>query len=957
MVVRIRNICKKRSKLRDFYSRHIGTNEQESKHLLAQIGYKSMQEFIDAVIPADLPRAEELDFDTPLSEAEMLKTLGEMLRLNSKAKNYIGLGYSPVYTPSVIKRNVLEDPRWYSAYTPYQAELSQGRLEALLNFQQMVIDLTGLPIANASLLDESSALAEAMNMAFSFHRRRRHKFFVSEQLYPQTISVLATRAAPLGIELVISNADEVKLDSSFCGGALQYPHADGEIPDLSAFCQRIQAVGALAITSADISSLLLLPSPGACGADIAVGSTQRFGVPLYFGGPHAAYIACRSAYLRSLPGRVVGVSKDSRGRKALRMALQTREQHIRRERASSNICTAQVLPAVMASFYAVYQGKDRLVAAAKELQLKTALLRAALAKLDFQITNKLFFDTLTVSVSGSARKNIINRAAMRKINFCTDNEHYIGVSLHELTSREDIVDIVVVFDKDKGRTLDWVQLEEEAQASVKAMPVRSDAFLTHPVFNSHHTETEFLRYVTHLSNKDLSLVHTMIPLGSCTMKLNSTSGLLPLSLPAITDVHPFAPPQQTAGYQRMIEELEDMLTAICGMHAVSLQPNAGSQGELAGLLAIRNFHRANGDNDRNVCLIPTSAHGTNPASAVMAGFKVVGVRCSNDGSVCLEDLHAQATKHRQNIAALMITYPSTHGVFDENIREVCAAVHNYGGQVYLDGANMNAMVGLVKPSDLGADVMHLNLHKTFCIPHGGGGPGVGPIAVQEHLAPFLPSHSYLQPDVDIAATNAVTSAPYGSAGILAISWAYIKLMGAKGLKNASVRAILHANYIAKRLEKHYRILYTSKLGLVAHECIIDCRPFRRQGIEVNDIARRLMDYGFHSPTISWPIPHTMMIEPTESESVAELDRFCAAMIAIRDEISGITTDTASSSVIANAPHTVADLIAADWQRSYSKEQAFYPLPYLHERKFWLSVNKIDHAHGDRCFVCSWGGEE
>lgn len=941
----------------DFYSRHIGTNEQEAKHLLAQIGYKSVQEFIDAVIPADLPRAEALDFDTPLSEAEMLKTLGEMLRLNSKAKNYIGLGYSPVYTPSVIKRNVLEDPRWYSAYTPYQAELSQGRLEALLNFQQMTIDLTGLPIANASLLDESSALAEAMNMAFSFHRRKRHKFFVSEQLYPQTISVLATRAAPLGIELVFGNAAEATLDTSFCGGAMQYPHADGEIPDLSAFCQQLQAVGALAITSADISSLLLLPSPGACGADIAVGSTQRFGVPLYFGGPHAAYIACRSAYLRSLPGRVVGVSKDSRGRKALRMALQTREQHIRREKASSNICTAQVLPAVMASFYAVYQGRERLVAAAKELQLKTALLRTALAKLDFQITNKRFFDTLTVSVSGSARKNIINRAAMRKINFRTDNEHYIGVSLHELTSREDIADIVVVFDKDKGRTLDWAQLEEEAKASVKAMPVRSDAFLTHSVFNSHHTETEFLRYVTHLSNKDLSLVHTMIPLGSCTMKLNSTSGLLPLSLPAITDVHPFAPSQQTAGYQRMIEELEDMLTAICGMHAVSLQPNAGSQGELAGLLAIRNFHRANGDNDRNVCLIPSSAHGTNPASAVMAGFKVVGVRCSDDGSVCLEDLHAQATKHRQNIAALMITYPSTHGVFDENIRGVCAAVHNYGGQVYLDGANMNAMVGLVKPSDLGADVMHLNLHKTFCIPHGGGGPGVGPIAVQEHLAPFLPSHSYLQPnDVDITATNAVTSAPYGSAGILSISWAYIKLMGAEGLKDASIRAILHANYIAKRLEKHYRILYTSKLGLVAHECIIDCRPFRRQGIEVNDIARRLMDYGFHSPTISWPIPHTMMIEPTESESVAELDRFCAAMIAIRDEISGITTDTAPSSVVANAPHTVADLIAADWQHNYSKEQAFYPLPYLHERKFWLSVNKIDHAHGDRCFVCSWGEE-
>ena len=940
----------------DFYSRHIGSDTEAAEHLLSAVGYDSMEKFIDAVLPSNLPRASELGFDAPLSEAEMLSTLQSMLRLNSKAKNYIGLGYSPVYTPPVIRRNVLEDPRWYSAYTPYQAELSQGRLEALLNFQQMVIDLTGLPVANASLLDESSALAEAMNMVFIFHQRRRQKFFVSEQLYPQAIAVLATRAAPLGIELVIGG-DEVKLDTDFCGGAMQYPHADGDIPDLAKFCQRMQAVEALAIVSADISSLLLLPSPGVCGADIAVGSTQRFGMPLYFGGPHAAYIACRSTYLRSLPGRIVGVSKDSRGRRALRMALQTREQHIRREKASSNICTAQVLPAVIASFYAVYQGRERLVAAAKELRLKTAILRLALVHLGFRVMNKQFFDTITVYVSGSNRSNILNRAVIRQINFRNDREHYIGVSLHELTSMEDIADIAVVFEKDKGRALDWSQLEKEAHASIAELPTRKDTFLTHPVFNSHHTETEFLRYVTHLSSLDLSLVHTMIPLGSCTMKLNSTSGLLPLSLPAITDVHPFAPPQQTAGYQRMIAELEDMLTTICGMHSVSLQPNAGSQGELAGLLAIRNFHRANNDHGRNVCLIPSSAHGTNPASAVMAGFKVVEVKCSDDGSISMEDLHVQATKHQQHIAALMITYPSTHGVFDSNIREVCAAVHNYGGQVYLDGANMNAMVGLVKPSDIGADVMHLNLHKTFCIPHGGGGPGVGPIAVQEHLAPYLPSHPYLPPCADITATNAMTSAPYGSAGILAISWAYIKLMGANGLRDASIRASLHANYIAKRLARHYRILYTSELGLVAHECIIDCRPFRRQGIEVNDIARRLMDYGFHSPTISWPIPHTMMIEPTESESLAELDRFCAAMIAIKDEIDPVTTDTSANSVVTNAPHTVADLIDTDWQRSYSKEQAFYPLSYLRERKFWVTVNKIDHAHGDRCFVCSWGANE
>ncbi|MDE3269970.1 MAG: aminomethyl-transferring glycine dehydrogenase [Pseudomonadota bacterium] len=934
----------------DFYTRHVGTGDAETKHLLATTGYDDLKKFIDAVIPANLPRAGELGFDAPLSEAEMLKTLDSMLRLNSRAKNYIGLGYSPVYTPSVIRRNVLEDPRWYSAYTPYQAELSQGRLEALLNFQQMVIDLTGLPIANASLLDESSALAEAMNMAFNFHRRRRHKFFVSEQLYPQTLAVLATRAAPLGIELVIGGTEMIP-DTSFFGGAIQYPHADGEIPDLSEFCQRLHAVEALAITSADITSLLLLPPPAACGADIAVGSTQRFGMPLYYGGPHAAYIACQNTYLRSLPGRVVGVSKDSRGHRALRMALQTREQHIRREKASSNICTAQVLPAVIASFYAVYQGRERLVAAAKELQLKTAVLRTALVQLGYSITNKSFFDTLTVAVDGSKRSNIISRAAIRGINFRIDRDNYIGIALNELTSMEDIADIVVTFEKDRGRVLDWAQLEKEAKTSIKAMPTRSDTFLTHSVFNTYQTETEFLRYVSRLSYLDLSLVHAMIPLGSCTMKLNSTSSLLPLSLPAITDIHPFAPAQQTAGYQRLIDELEDMLATICGMHAVSLQPNAGSQGELAGLLAIRNYHRANGDNNRNVCLIPSSAHGTNPASATMAGFKVVELRCGDDGSISMDDLHAQATKHRNNIAALMITYPSTHGVFDDNIREVCKAIHNYGGQVYLDGANMNAMVGLVKPSDLGADVMHLNLHKTFCIPHGGGGPGVGPIAVQEHLAPFLPSHPYLRPDADFATTNAITSAPYGSAGILAISWAYIKLMGAKGLQDASVRAILHANYIAKRLEKHYCILYTSKLGLVAHECIIDCRPFRRQGIGVNEIARRLMDYSFHSPTISWPIAHTMMIEPTESESLAELDRFCEAMIAIKTEIDAITADTATDSVVANAPHTVADLMAADWQRQYSKEQAFYPLSQLHNRKFWVPVNKIDHAYGDRCFVC------
>ena len=931
-----------------FHTRHIGISEQDCRLMLSKLCYDSLAKMLDAIIPASLPRVSELELDEPLSEEQLLKTLANISLLNNKAKNYIGLGFSPVHTPAVIVRNVLEDPRWYSSYAPYQAELAQGRLQALLNFQQMVIDLTGLEIANASLLDEASSVAEAMSMAFNYHRKRRGKFFVAEHLYPQSISVLETRAAPLGIELVIGNSSTCTIDKSFCGGVIQYPAANGSIPDLREFCSQLQQAGALSICVADITALLLLPPPAECGADIAVGSTQRFGMPLFFGGPHAAFLACRAKYVRLLAGKLVGVSKDMRGGVALRVALQTREQHIRREKATSNICTSQVLTAIISSFYAVYHGRERLLQKAITLRTKTALLREALLAMGLVVTNKTFFDTLTVGLVGDKREMVLHRASARKINFRTDQEKYIGISLHESTTLADVQEIAIVFEQEKSKQLDWDNLQQIATAQVASMPRRAENFFTHAIFNSYHTETEFVRYATHLAGKDLSLAHSMIPLGSCTMKLNSATELVPVTWSNFSDIHPFAPRQQTAGYQRLLVELEQMLEEISGMDAVSLQPNAGSQGELAGLLAIRRYHFAQGNTDRNICLIPSSAHGTNPASAVMAGFKVVEVCCDKDGSIDLSDLQTHAQKHASQLGALMITYPSTHGVFDENVIDVCRVVHEYGGQVYLDGANMNALVGLVKPCDIGADVMHFNLHKTFCIPHGGGGPGVGPIAVQQHLSPYLPSHFLLQK----GETGALTSSPYGSAGVLSISWSYIKMMGAEGLAKASTVAILSANYIAHRLEKHYKILFKGKNGLVAHECIIDFRPFRAKGIDISDIARRLMDYGFHSPTMSWPVAQTLMIEPTESESLAELNRFCEAMIAIRQEIEETSPANVEQSVLRNAPHTLADCMEENWTRSYSKQKAFYPLPYLRERKFWTPVNKIDHAYGDRNLQCA-----
>lgn len=920
-----------------FAERHIGVNDTDINRMLSELGYGSLSELTTEALPNQLAVEHELSLPPPMTETQLLAEVRAIAATNRRAKNYIGLGYSPVTTPAVIARNILEDPRWYTAYTPYQAEVAQGRLEALINFQQMIIDLTALDIANASLLDEGSALAEAMNMAFTFHKRKRTRLFVSQDLYPQSLAVLKTRAEPLGIELVVG--DQLTIDDSFCAGIVQYPNAYGDIPDLQQFSDECRVHGALAIAAADIMSLLLLPAPGKCGIDIAVGSTQRFGVPLFYGGPHAAYLATRTVLLRTVPGRLIGVSRDLRGNTAYRMALQTREQHIRREKATSNICTAQVLLAVMASFYAVYHGRDRLIAKAKKLRLSTSILRRALEEGGYTIVNAKHFDTLTVETD--RQQQIIAQAQRQHINFRIDLPGKIGISINELTTDDDLREIAELFVDDE---IDWRKLSDRVRDESKNEPCRTPDFLNHPVFRDYQTETEFVRYVNRLVSKDLSLVHSMIPLGSCTMKLNSAVELLPVSWPEFSDLHPFAPADQTAGYRRIITELEQMLATISGFSAVSLQPNAGSQGELAGLLAIRRFHADRHDNGRTICLVPGSAHGTNPASAVMAGFKVVAVACDSEGAIDLDDLTNKAQQHRQQLGALMITYPSTHGVFDDNIAEVCQIVHNYGGQVYLDGANMNAMVALARPADFGADVLHVNLHKTFCIPHGGGGPGVGPIAVAEHLAPYLPSTETL------GGEGTVASAPYGSAGILIISWIYLRLMGADGLKRATQVAILNANYLAKRLADHYPIMFVGKNGLVAHECIIDCQAFRAAGIDVSDIARRLMDYGFHSPTMSWPVAQTLMIEPTESESKREIDRFCSAMIAIRREIRDLEKGS-SSNCLTYAPHTIADCLDEEWQRSYSKQTACFPLPYLRQGKFWPAVNRVDQTYGDRNFSC------
>jgi glycine dehydrogenase len=842
----------------------------------------------------------------------------------------------------------LENPGWYTQYTPYQAEIAQGRLEALLNFQTMIIDLTGLEIANASLLDEGTAAAEAMTMAAGLAKNKGNKFFVSSDCHPQTIAVVKTRAIPLGIEVVTASHDKFEFDKNYFGVLLQYPASDGAIYDYTDVINQIHAQGGLAIVAADLLALTMIKAPAEFGADIAIGSAQRFGVPFGYGGPHAAYMATKDLYKRQMPGRMIGISKDVHGRPALRLALQTREQHIRRDKATSNICTAQVLLAIMASMYAVYHGASGLKKIAERVNLLTSTLAQAIANLGHTITHQAFFDTIRVELKGISIDEIKTRAAAKQINLRYFENGAIAISLDETVSKQDLLDLISIFSENQSEDQFVIR---NSQFVIPNSLIRNSPYLTHPVFNSYHSESELLRYIYRLQSKDLSLTTSMIPLGSCTMKLNATSEMLPVTWAEFGNIHPFAPLSQTQGYQILFSQLETWLAEITGFAGVSLQPNAGSQGEYAGLLTIREYHQHRGQTHRHICLIPTSAHGTNPASAVMAGMKVVTVNCDRDGNIDVDDLKAKAEKHQHELAALMVTYPSTHGVFEEAIKDICDIIHYYGGQVYMDGANMNAQVGLCRPGDFGADVCHLNLHKTFCIPHGGGGPGMGPICVAPQLVPFLPNH----PFTNEGEPSTISAAPWGSASILTISWVYIALMGAKGLKLATEVAILNANYMAHRLAPHYPILYTGKNGLVAHECIIDLHDCKNiAGIEVDDVAKRLMDYGFHAPTMSWPVAGTMMIEPTESESKAELDRFCDAMIAIKQEINAIASGDLDKldNPLKNAPHTAETLLADDWNHAYSRHQAAYPAPWLKEHKFWTSVGRIDNAFGDRNFVCS-----
>lgn len=951
-----------------FIRRHIGSNESEIQEMLSTLGFASMSELIAKTVPQSIRYDQLLNLGEGRGEHELLLELKAISSQNQVFRSFIGMGYYNCITPPVIQRNILENPGWYTQYTPYQAEIAQGRLEALLNFQTMIIDLTGLEIANASLLDEGTAAAEAMHMVYGLHKSETAtKFFVSEACHPQTISVVQTRAQPLDIEVVVGNHAEFEFDHTVFGALLQYPASDGAIYDYSECIDRIHAHGGLVVVAADLLSLTLLKPPGEFGADVAVGNTQRFGVPLGYGGPHAAYFATREAYKRQIPGRVVGVSKDVHGNTALRLALQTREQHIRRDKATSNICTAQVLLAVMASMYAVYHGADGLKKIGDRVHRLTVILAEGLKQLGYQLASEAFFDTLQVGVDKTLAKTVISRAEDLGVNLRQISPTAIGISLDETTSRKDLLNLFQIFAHD--RPLDqsveftpeslFARLDERGIANpITSIPtafLRTSSYLTHPVFSRYHTETELLRYIHRLQAKDLSLTTSMIPLGSCTMKLNATSEMLPVTWAEFGQIHPFAPVEQAMGYQILFTQLEAMLAEITGFAGVSLQPNAGSQGEYAGLLVIRQYHLYRGAAHRRICLIPQSAHGTNPASAVMAGMKVVAIACDDMGNIDLDDLRSKAKLHEHELAALMVTYPSTHGVFEESIREICDIVHYYGGQVYMDGANMNAQVGLCRPGDFGADVCHLNLHKTFCIPHGGGGPGMGPIAVMPHLIPFLPTTDNLERIPQTANVGAISAAPWGSASILTISWVYIALMGAHGLRLATEVAILNANYIARRLSSYYPVLYKGKHGLVAHECILDLRSLKHSaGIEVDDIAKRLMDYGFHAPTVSWPVAGTIMVEPTESESKQELDRFCDAMIAIRAEIAEIESGKSDrlNNVLKNAPHTAAILLADTWDYPYSRQAAAYPAPWTKEHKFWPTVSRIDNAYGDRNFICS-----
>ncbi|MDZ8226633.1 MULTISPECIES: aminomethyl-transferring glycine dehydrogenase [unclassified Nostoc] len=946
----------KSQKLSSFVPRHIGPNSDDIQLMLKVLGFPSLDALINQTVPQAIRLKQPLKLPEAESEYAAQTSLKEVAAKNQVFRSYIGMGYYDTITPPVIGRNILENPGWYTAYTPYQPEIAQGRLEALLNFQTLIIDLTGLEIANASLLDEATAAAEAMSLSYGVCKNQANAYFVSGDCHPQTIDVLQTRAKPLGIKIVVGDHQTFDFDQPIFGAVLQYPASDGTIYDYRAFIEKAHAKGALVTVAADPLSLTLLTPPGEFGADIAVGSTQRFGIPLGFGGPHAAYFATKEEYKRLVPGRIVGVSKDAQGKPALRLALQTREQHIRREKATSNICTAQVLLAVMASMYAVYHGPDGLKQIAETIHSLTVLLAQGLKRLGYKVVSESFFDTLRVELGTHNLKNILTTAEQLQINLRVFDTTAVGISLDETTTPEDLIDLWHIF---AGTDDLPFTLEELTSPSVPHLSLcRTSRYLTHPVFNRYHSETELLRYLHKLESKDLSLTTSMIPLGSCTMKLNATAEMIPVSWEEFGKIHPFAPVSQTQGYQMLFEQLEAWLAEITGFAGISLQPNAGSQGEYTGLLVIRQYHESRGEAHRNVCLIPTSAHGTNPASAVMCGMKVVAVACDSQGNIDVDDLKSKAEKHSNELAALMVTYPSTHGVFEEPIQEICAVVHSHGGQVYMDGANMNAQVGICRPGDIGADVCHLNLHKTFCIPHGGGGPGMGPIGIASHLVPFLPGHPVVGTGEEISNSQrigAVAAAPWGSASILVISWMYIAMMGADGLTEATKVAILNANYIAKRLESYYPVLYQGKNGLVAHECILDLRSLKKSAaIEIDDVAKRLIDYGFHAPTVSWPVGGTIMVEPTESESKQELDRFCDALISIRQEIAEIESGKvdAQDNVLKNAPHTAESLITSEWHHPYSREQAAYPAPWTREYKFWPAVGRIDAAFGDRNFVCS-----
>jgi glycine dehydrogenase len=938
----------------DFAARHLGPDEADVASMLEALGYDDLQDVVRDTVPASILRDEPLDLPAALTESQLLGRLREISGKNRVFRSYLGLGYADTHVPGVIQRNILENPGWYTQYTPYQAEIAQGRLEALLNFQTMVMDLTGMEIANASLLDEGTAAAEAMHLAYGEHEHDGNTFFVSELCHPQTIEVVRTRAEPLGIEVVVGDHKEQAFGDDVFGALVQYPATDGRVIDYRHFAEQAREAGVMVICATDLLALALLEPPGSWGADLVVGNSQRFGVPMGFGGPHAAFISAREDFKRKMPGRIIGISIDADGNPALRMALQTREQHIRREKATSNICTAQVLLAIMAGAYGVYHGPDGIRRIAERVRARAGVLSAGLGLLGHELLTDTYFDTIRVRPDDDAGA-VLARALELGINLRDFRDGTLGVALDEVTTPEDLDDLFRVFNG--GEPAEFTARDLADRGDLSPLPEwarRTSAFMEHEVFNKHHSETEMLRYLHRLESKDLSLNTSMIPLGSCTMKLNATTQMTGVTWPEIGKIHPFAPREQVAGYLELFDELERWLAEISGFAATSLQPNSGAQGEYTGLLVIRAYHRDHGQPHRKVCLIPSSAHGTNPASAVMAGMKVVVVKSTEDGTVDMADLRAKAEEHADVLAAIMITYPSTHGVFEEHIRDVCGVVHEHGGLVYLDGANLNAQVGLARPGDYGADVCHINLHKTFAIPHGGGGPGMGPICVNGKLAPYLPGHPFHEVGGEHA-IGPVSAAPWGSASILPISWAYIAMLGPDGCRRASEVAILSANYMAKRLEEHYDILYRGKKGRVAHEFIVDLRPLRKKtGVTEEDVAKRLIDYGFHAPTVSFPVAGTLMIEPTESESKEELDRFCDAMISIRAEIEQVELGIADAedNPLKNAPHTAAMVVGDTWEHAYGREQAAYPAAWTREHKFWPSVRRVDNAYGDRNLVCA-----